>query len=180
MPTPRLYFASTVLLVVDMQEKLLPHMLDPAGTLSRGALLVDAFKALKLPIMVTEQYRKGLGATVPELAGKLPPGHEKLKFSACVEPVRQDLQRLGARAVVVAGIEAHVCVMQTCLDLLDAGLTVAVALDAVCSRRRSDMDAAVLRMTQAGVLPTTAEAAILELVHEAGTERFKAVLPLIR
>jgi nicotinamidase-related amidase len=103
-----------------------------------------------------------------------------MKFSAFIEPVREALARQGATTVLVCGIEAHVCVQQTCLDLLDAGYTAAVAVDAIDSRRAADRQAAVQRMVQAGVLPVTAESALLEMVREAGGERFKAVLPLIR
>ena len=106
--------------------------------------------------------------------------HEKLKFSACIEPVREGLARHAARSVIVCGIEAHVCVLQTCLDLLEFGYVTGVASDAIGSRRAADQIAAERRMIQAGVIPTTVESAILELVHEAGSARFKAILPIIR
>ena len=86
----------------------------------------------------------------------------------------------GVRVVLVCGIESHVCVLQTCLDLIDEGFVVMLVTDAVSSRRRVDKDAAVLRMVQAGIVPTTVEASLLELVHEAGTDQFKAILPIIR
>lgn len=182
MPTPRLILDHALLLVVDVQEKLLPHMHNAEAVVRRAGVLIDGFTVLGRPILVTEQYRKGLGVTMAELAGKLRGAQtfEKLKFSACIEPVRQALIEREARCVVVCGIEAHVCVLQTCLDLIDAGFVTALACDAIGSRRAEDQAAAVLRMTQAGVLPTTAESALLELVHEAGTERFKAVLPVIK
>jgi nicotinamidase-related amidase len=82
--------------------------------------------------------------------------------------------------VVVCGVEAHVCVLQTCLDLIDAGYVTAVVTDAIGSRRPTDQDAAVQRMIQAGVVPTTVESILMEFVHEAGTPRFKAVLPIIK
>ena len=166
-----------------MQERLLPAMHDAETLTTQAGRLIDGANALGLPVLVTEQYRKGLGATVQPIADRLAKAvcnHEKLKFSACIEPVRDELARRGVRAVIVAGIEAHVCVLQTCLDLADAGLIAAVAVDAIASRRPADRDAAIARMTQAGVVPTTVESALLELVHEAGTERFKAVLPIIK
>jgi len=173
-----------VLLVVDVQERLLPHIHNRDDVVQKAGLLIDGFHALQRPIVVTEQYRKGLGPTVSALAEKLgepgPSVHEKLKFSACIGPVRRDLDAAGARSVLVCGIEAHVCVLQTCLDLADQGLTVAVALDAIGSRRASDQAAAQERMIQAGIVPTTAESALLELVHEAGTDRFRRVLPLLK
>jgi len=183
MPAARLQIEHTALLVVDMQERLLPAMAEPDTLVTQVGRLIDGAHVLEVPVIVTEQYRKGLGPTVPELDKRLSNAvcrQEKLKFSACIEPVRDELMRRGVRAVVVCGIEAHVCVLQTCLDLLDAGLVPFVVLDAVGSRRDPDRDAAVTRMTQAGVIATTVESALLELVHEAGTERFKAILPLIK
>ena len=183
MPIARLQLGHTALLVVDIQEKLLPHMHNADQVVAQAGTLIDGAKALEIPILVTEQYRRGLGVTVPPLAKRLTDvvcNCEKLKFSACIEPIRNHLSRLGVRSVLVCGIEAHVCVMQSCLDLADAGYLVAVAVDAIGSRRPTDDAAAVQRMVQAQIVPTTVESALLELVHEAGTARFKAVLPLIK
>ena len=183
MPIPRLQLGHTALLVVDVQERLLPHMHNADQVVEQVGRLIDGAKALEVPVLVTEQYRRGLGVTVPLLAQRLTDAvcnHEKLKFSACIEPIRSELSRLGVRSVLVCGIEAHVCVMQTCLDLADAGYLVAVAEDAIGSRREVDQAAAVRRMVQAGVVPTTVESAMLDLVHEAGTSRFKAILPIIK
>jgi nicotinamidase-related amidase len=147
--------------------------------------LVAGAAALGLPVLATEQYRQGLGPTVPEVAGALAAARalgqfEKLKFSAWIEPVRAALVERQVRSVIVCGLEAHVCVLQTCLDLIDAGYVTAVALDAIGSRRPADRDAAVARMIQAGALPTTVESALLEMTHEAGTELFGRVLGIIR
>lgn len=183
MPVPRLQIDHTALLVVDLQEKLVPHIHGGEAVVGQAARLIDGANALGLTVIVTEQYRKGLGDTVPRIAERLPPGqmrHEKLKFSACIEPVRHALATCRARTVLVCGIEAHVCVLQTCLDLLDAGFNPVLAVDAIGSRRPADRDPAVIRMVQSGVVPSTVESALLELVHEAGGSRFKAVLPLIR
>ena len=183
MAIPRLDIDHTALLVVDVQEKLLGHMHNADQLVAQAGKLIDAANALNMPIVVTEQYRKGLGATVPDLAARLDravANHEKLKFSGCIEPVRADLQRLGGRAVIVCGIEAHVCVLQTCLDLAENGYIVALATDAIGSRRAFDQQAAEQRMIQAGIIPTTVESAVFELVGEAGSTRFKAVLPIIK
>lgn len=183
MAIPRLIPDTTALLVVDLQEKLLP-IIDGAGEVeARAGLLVDGFNALGLAVLATEQYPAGLGSTVASIADRLGDRvarHEKLRFSASIEPIHDDLRRVGARSVVVCGIESHVCVLQTALDLADAGYIVAAAEDACGSRRRGDHDAALRRLTQSGVLMTTAESAIMELVGAAGTARFKAVLPLIK
>ena len=183
MPPPRLDVEHTAVLLVDVQEKLLPHIHDAGLVVQQIGLLLDAARALKLPVLVTEQYRKGLGPTVDALARRFDRcqvRHEKLRFSACIEPVVQELAHRGIRSVLVCGIEAHVCVLQTCLDLVASGYVTALVVDAIGSRRIQDRQAAVQRMVQAGVMPTTVESALLEMVTEAGTSRFKAVLGLIR
>lgn len=183
MAAPRLDNERTALLIVDMQEKLLPVIEDRELLIEQVGKLMDGANALELPILVTEQYPKGLGATVSTIAERMTRVScrpEKMKFSSFVEPVRDELARLGVRSVVVAGIEAHVCVLQTCLDLLDGGYLPAVAVDAIGSRRRADRDAAVQRMIQAGVVPTTVESMLLEIVREAGGTRFKSILPLMK
>jgi nicotinamidase-related amidase len=182
MALPRFDPEHTALVVVDMQEKLLPHMQHAEAVEQQVVRLLDGAQALAVTVAATEQYRKGLGATVPAVAERLAgvDVHEKLKFSACIEPVRRQLAGAGARGVAICGIEAHVCVLQTCLDFAAAGYPTAVVLDAIGSRRDGDRDAATQRLIQAGIVPTTVESLLLELVREAGTDRFKAVLPLIR
>ena len=118
---------------------------------------------------------------VQRLAGvKLAGRFEKLKFSALIEPVKQELIRQQARCVVVCGIEAHVCVLQTCLDLVEAGYVTAVALDAVGSRKDTDQDAAIERMKQVGVVPTTVESILFEMLGEASGPTFKALLEVVK
>lgn len=183
MAVARFHLDRTALLLVDMQEKLLPHIHDHEMVLDQAGRLLDAANALDLPVLVTEQYRKGLGDTVPALRNRLTSTaciFEKLKFSACIEPVRRELSRRSLTSVVVCGIEAHVCILQTCLDLVERGHTAALAVDAIGSRRSADKNAAIDRMTQAGIVPTTVESVVLELVREAGGARFKAVLPIIK
>lgn len=181
--TIRLQPQHTAVLIVDVQEKLLPPMHDHEKLVAQIKRLLQGANALGLPLLVTEQYPKGLGPTVPQLMPLLSNTvcrHEKLKFSACTQPVRQAMEQHHIRSVVVCGIEAHVCVLQTCLDLVDHGFTPAVVVDAIGSRRTLDRDTAMMRMVQSGVTPTTVESALLELVHEAGGDRFKSVLPVIR
>ncbi len=183
MAIPRMQLETTAVLVVDMQERLLPHMHDAEGVTRQVARLLDGANALGVPVMVTEQYRKGLGATVPTIAERIGGAvcvAEKLCFSACIDEVQQSLATRGVRSVIVCGIETHVCVLQTCLDLAHRGYLAAVAVDAVSSRRPIDRDVALQRLWQAGAIPTTVESALLELVREAGTDRFKAVLPVIK
>lgn len=183
MAIPRLQLEHTALLVVDLQEKLLPAIHEHEQVVQQCSRLIDAANALGLPVLVTEQYKKGLGDTVPTIRERLGEARcclEKLKFSACIEPVREILQREQIRTVIVCGVETHVCVLQTCLDLAEMGLVAAVAVDATGSRRPLDRDTAITRMTQAGVVPVTIESAIFDMVREAGTERFKSILPIVK
>ena len=186
MPVPRFDIKHTAMLVVDMQEKLVPHMHNAEAVVAAAGKLIDTVNILGVPVLVTEQYRKGLGVTVAALAGRLKSAlcnQEKLEFSACIEPIRSQLAESAIRSVIVCGLEAHVCVLQTCLDLADAGYITGVVVDAIASRRLSDQQAAVDRMRQEGVLVTTVESVILELVGgagDAGGDRFKRILPIIR
>ncbi len=183
MAIPRLKAGSTALLVVDLQDKLVAAMREPQRLVSQAGRLIDGANVLGMPVLVTEQYRKGLGDTVPELAPRLVNAvcrEEKLKFSACIEPVRAHLVDRQVRAVVVCGIEAHVCVLQSCLDLLEAGYITAIAVDAISSRRAPDQDAALQRLSNAGAIVTTVESALFEMMHEAGTDLFRRMLPLVK
>lgn len=168
----------TALVVIDVQEAFrkavagFDDMVEACATLARGA------RSLGLPVVATEQYPKGLGATVPEVAEALGATErlDKVVFSAC----RADGFDLGtADQVVVCGIEAHVCVSQTVHDLLDQGLAVHVAVDAVASRDPADRDLALRKMERSGAVLTSVETALLELVGRAGTDEFKTIQRLI-
>lgn len=183
MAIPRFRAADTALLVVDVQEKLLPHIHEHERVTGQVGRLIDIAKVLEIPILVTEQYRKGLGVTVEPLAGSLADAvgnFEKTAFSACVEPVRDQLARRAVRSVLVCGIEAHVCVLQTCLDLADRGYVTGLVTDAIGSRRSGDREAAIQRLIQAGAVPTTVESVALEMAANADSAEFKAILPIIK
>lgn len=183
MSPPRMSLDQAALVVVDLQQKLLPVIHAPDAVVGQVAKLIRGCVALGVPMIVTEQYPQGLGPTVEAIRAVLPartPTVSKVKFSACVEDVRRWLAESGRRTVLLAGIESHVCVMQTALDLLESGYVVAVVADAIGSRRTTDHEIGLRRMMQAGVVPVSVEMALLELVHEAGTTRFKAILPVIK
>ena len=183
MAIPRFHLSHTALLVIDMQEKLVPVVREPQRLIESVGRMIDGATALGLPVLATEQYRKGLGDTITPIAGRLGGAlcrAEKLKFSAFIGPVREILIEKQIRSVMVCGIESHVCVLQTCLDLVDSGYTAGLAIDAISSRHQTDHDAALLRMTQIGVIPTTVESVLFELTHEAGTDRFKRVLGVVK
>lgn len=183
MSLPRFQREHTALLVIDMQEKLLPVIHDFQAVEQQVKRMLDGAGVLKLPVLVTEQYKKGLGQTVPEVEARLQNlvhREEKMRFSACTSGLRQQLASLHGGHVLVCGIEAHVCVLQTCLDLVEAGLVVGVVVDAVGSRRPMDRDTALKRLIQMGVVPVTVESVLLEMTQQAGTDLFKSLLPVIR
>ncbi len=173
--------ADTGLLVVDVQDKLMPLIPAARAVIRNIAFLIDAARVLNMTVQATEQYPKGLGSTVPELAQRLPDRPDKLAFSCCAVPAVVDTFHRQARVkTLVVGIETHVCVQQTALDLLAEGFRVYVAADAVASRYASDHERALRRMEQAGVIVTTAESAAFEWVGRSGTPEFKQISKLVQ
>jgi nicotinamidase-related amidase len=171
----------TALLVIVMQEKLLPAIADGPRVAWNVRRLIDAAKVLELPVAATEQYPKGLGPTVAELAERLEPLPSKLTFSAAGCPqVVAELRERGLYKILVCGIEAHVCVAQTVFDLLADGWRVYVAVDAVGSRFEIDRRTALGRMDSAGATLTTVEAAMFEWCDTAGAPEFKQISRLAR
>jgi nicotinamidase-related amidase len=173
------------LLVIDLQEKLLPAINGAEDVVARSLQMIQAGRLLELPVVWTEQYVKGLGRTderVRDLLAQMAVEPiEKLSFSCCgAEFVRQRLSQINRQQMIVIGIESHVCVQQTVLDLLAMGKDVYVPADAVGSRRSLDYDIALGRMRQAGAVVTTVESLIFELLKEAGTETFKSMLKIVK
>ena len=182
MPHPTLTSAAdTALLVIDVQEKLIPKILHGDAVVRNIAFLIDAARLLKIPVAATEQYPKGLGPTVSELARRLPERPDKVAFSCCAVPSVVEGFRTGARTkIVLAGIETHVCVLHTALDLLAADFRVYIAADAVASRYAVDHDVALRRLERAGAILTTAEGAAFEWLGGATHPRFKQVSALVQ
>jgi nicotinamidase-related amidase len=182
MPPARLSAADSALLVIDVQEKLLAAIPQAPALLLNLTLLLDVARRLDVPVLATEQYPKGLGPTAAAVAERLPAGPPaKVAFSCVAVPeVVAGLQQGGRSAVLLAGIEAHVCVLQTALDLLGRGLTVFVAADAVASRYEVDRDIALRRLERAGAVLTTAETAAFEWLGTAAAPQFKAVSTLVQ
>ena len=172
------------LLMVDMQERLLPAIDEFERVIQKCALLLNVAEKLDLPLIITEQYPKGLGPTVPELESKNATVFEKLSFSGFRdEKIRSHFMTLedsGIKHVIVCGIEAHVCVMQTALELKQAGFGVFVVADACSSRSPASVDLAMSRMRQAGVQVVDCEMVVFELIGKAGTPEFKALSVLIK
>ncbi len=177
---------TTTLLVVDVQERLFPAMdADHREEVMRNIkVLATAGRRLALPVIVTEQYPKGLGHTLPELRETLGPHVEplaKIAFScAGVEGVRSRLRAAGTRDIVLVGIEAHVCVLLTALDLLAEGYGVHVAADAVTSRTQASWRLAMDQLRQAGAVVTSTETVLFQLLGQGDTDEFRELARLIR
>jgi nicotinamidase-related amidase len=178
---PRLRRDDTLLLLIDVQERLVPTIHNHEQVVANCATLAAAASHLQLPIIATEQYPEKLGATVSAITEAAPLSPiSKMKFSACTDQTLQAITATNRKTALVCGIEAHVCVLQSTLDLIENGFTVFVALDAVSSRREENKQSAWERMRAAGVLAASTESAIFELLREAGTPDFKAMLRLIK
>ena len=178
--------AKASLLLIDMQERLLPAMAGGEDVLRRCGILLNAAMALDVPVTVSEQYPKGLGSVVAELREAIgnAPVFEKLAFSCWRDAaLKAHLIRhheAGRPLVIVAGIESHVCVLQTCIDLAQAGFGVFAVSDAMASRTTTSQHLAERRMHHAGVQVINTEMALFELLGKAGTAEFKALSALIR
>jgi len=177
----RLKVEDTALLVVDMQEKLLPKIMMAEEVIRNASFLVNAAKVLGVPVLGTEQYPKGLGPTVEPIRGMLTKVWEKQTFSAVGEGGALEYLKSDARIkVVVVGIEAHICVMQTVLDLLNQGFHVFVCVDAVSSRYAIDVKIALKRMQQAGAILVTVETCVYEWLETAANPAFKEISAMVQ
>jgi nicotinamidase-related amidase len=172
------------LVVVDVQEKLCAAMdAEPLAKLVGNiSILLDTAVELVLPAIVTEQYVKGLGETVPALKAKLiSPTLEKMTFSCCGgDGFMESLALSGRRQVILTGMETHVCVLQTALELLSQGYSVHLVCDAVMSRRKENWKTALQTLAAAGAVLTSTEAVLFQLLRVAGTGEFKKLSKLVR
>ena len=169
--------------IVDIQEKLMPHICEGAEILRNCLKLIEGLKILSVPILITQQYTKGLGPTVHSIIQLFPEFRhiEKISFSCCEEPAFQkEIALLDKTDIILCGIESHVCVLQTCLDLLAAGKRPVVVEDCVSSRNRDDKRIAIERMRQEGARITTMESLLFELTRRAGNEQFKSIVKIVK
>ena len=173
----------TVVVFIDVQGRLAEAMADREALFAALSKLLRGATELGLPVLWTEQIPEKLGPTTPELAVLLPGGTPipKQSFSCCGAPefVRR-LAETGRRQVLLCGIEAHVCVQQTARDLLDEGYEVEIAADAVASRSRANKEIALARLRDEGAGITCVEMALMELLRTAGSDRFRAILKIIK
>jgi nicotinamidase-related amidase len=176
--------SSAVLVVIDVQEKLCRAMDEKVLERLTGniAILQETARELGIPMVATEQYVKGIGETISILKEKLTdPALEKMTFSCCGEaPFPERLKELGRKQVIVTGMEAHVCVLQTVLELLDAGYHVHLVKDAVMSRRKENWKVGIETALAAGAVITSTETALFQLLQVAGSDEFKKLSRLVR
>jgi len=172
-----------LLVAIDFQEKLLPAIWEREKLEDSSAKLIKGCRVLGVPILVTQQYTKGLGpttATVAEALGEYFP-IEKQTFSAMREPdFVKALKESGKNTVIVTGIEAHICVQQTALDLIDAGYTVYGVVDCMSSRTKENKEYGQLRMTQAGVIFTGLESVLFDMLVDSNNENFKTISKIVK
>ena len=172
----------SVLIVIDMQERLVPAMQAPARTIKNTKILIAAADEIGIPIMLTEQYPKGLGPTVPEIASATNATlYNKMHFSCMEDDVFADAFRAtGRRQAIVAGMEAHICVVQTAASLLEEGFEVFVVSDATASRTLESEQACINRLNASNAAVVTTEMVVFEWLGQAGTASFKRLLPLFK
>jgi nicotinamidase-related amidase len=174
----------SALCIVDVQEKLAARMEEKEAAIANTRTLALAALRLAIPILVTEQYPQGLGPTVIELTTALDKSYspvERRCFCCTSEPAFMErLKSLRKKQLLLCGMETHICVLQTCLALLDRNYRVHVVADATCSRRAWQKELALAQMRQAGAIVTCAEAAIFQCLGQVGTPEFKDVLKLLK
>ncbi len=173
----------SALLVIDIQERILPVIFEYERVVQNSIKLIKGFKTLGLPVYFTEQYPKGLGPTSTQIKEALEDAQaiEKMSFSCSGAPgLFNELKNRNIEQVVLCGVESHVCVMQTALDLIANGFQVHVAADAVSSRREFDFNIAINRLRSSGSEVTLTESVLFELLEVCGTDQFKAVSKLVK
>lgn len=183
--TYRIARENTQAMVIDVQERLTPHIHDHENIVKKIVTLVKGLQALDVPIMLNEQYKKGLGETLPEirqlLEDKNSKGFEKVTFSACDNADSWNhLAQQNRSIVLLFGVESHVCVLQTALDLLDHGMQPVIIGDAVGSRFPYDKKLALRRIRRAGGVITTVETVLFELCRSSQDPAFKTISNLIK
>ncbi|MCP4727707.1 MAG: hydrolase [bacterium] len=174
---------NTLIVIVDIQDKLADLMYGKDRVIRNVSKLIKVSRILNIPVVVTEQYPQGLGKTVPEIKKLLRTAEpiEKVSFSCGgSEDFLMALEALDRPNIVLTGMETHICVLQTALDLINKGYIVGIVQDAVCSYKENDMGIAMTRMQREGVYQLTTEMIIYEFLEKAGTEEFKALLPVLK
>jgi nicotinamidase-related amidase len=173
----------TAAVIIDLQERIFAVMPEKEVLAKNILTLISGLKVIGIPVIVTEQYVKGLGPTISGIAEQLEgiKRIEKASFSCCDEPqFMMELASSGKELVIVAGIESHVCVLQTVIDLQQNGYHPVVVEDCISSRKPNDKKIAIERMRKEGAIITTYEAILFELLRYSGGETFKAISKLVK
>jgi len=179
----RILKENTIGLVIDIQERLVPVMEDNDQLVENCSKLIQGLHILGVPLLVTQQYTKGLGDTITEIKTMIPDFDfiEKKSFSCLDEPAfAEKLALSGAKNVIICGIESHVCVLQTAIDLEDAGYTPVVIMDCISSRSFDNLDLAAERFRYEGIMMTSLESILFELTRSAGASEFKDISKLVK
>lgn len=179
----RIHAKDTVAIAVDLQERLIPAMHDKEALIHNAGKLLAGLEILEVPVLVSRQYPKGIGETVPEIQAvtKKAAVFEKMTFSCYQEPaIREAVEKLKPRNVIVCGTEAHVCVLQTAIDLQAAGYQVIYVMDCVGSRKASDKKYGAKRAAHEGAILSTYEQILFELLANATTPYFKPISNLLK
>jgi nicotinamidase-related amidase len=174
---------NSALLIIDIQEKLLPVILGHQRLIENTLKLINGFKTLNVPIFYTEQYAKGLGSTEPniKLALKNISPIDKTTFSCCGnDNFLTSLKQNNIERIAVCGVESHICVLQSTLDLIANGFKVHIAADAVSSRRQFDLDIALKRMENNGAQISLTESILFEILDISGTDEFRAISKIVK
>jgi len=180
----RILAEDTLALIIDFQERLVPVIDHKEELIHNTQILIQGLKILQIPMLVTQQYTKGLGMTVSTVAEAVGEGienNDKITFS-CAEDVNilKKIEETGRKNIIICGIEAHVCVLQTVIDLMEKGYHVVLVEDCIGSRKERDRKAALKRAISEGAVITTYEAILFELTRVAKTESFKEISKLIK
>jgi hypothetical protein len=179
----RIPLHSVSAIIIDVQEKLFPFMYNKEVLEKNLQILIQGLKILNIPIIISQQYTKGLGPTISSIAQILPSSSniEKSAFSCCDEPAfLYELRKSQPEFVILAGIESHVCVLQTALDLLEKGYKPVIPADCTASRKESDYIVAIERLRTEGSIISSYESLLFELLRYSGSENFKAISKLIK
>jgi nicotinamidase-related amidase len=179
----RILLENTIGLVIDIQERLLPVMAERESLIRNSRILINGLQILKIPLIVTQQYTKGLGATVPDIKEILHEFEyiEKRAFSCCDEPAfMEQLKKSGAKNIIICGIESHVCVLQTAVDLRQAGFMPVVVMDCTSSRDLKSKDLAAERFRYEGVMMASCESILFELTRTSESTGFRDISGLVK
>lgn len=179
----RILKEDTIALVIDIQERLFPHIFEAEKLEKNITILVEGLKLLEVPIIVSEQYKKGLGEIIPSISElvKEYPHTEKTAFSCCDEPTIQErIELSGKRDIILAGIESHICLLQTAIDLKERGFNPILVADCVSSRTAENKFIAIERYKQEGIIITSYESILFELCRYANGDVFKSISKLVK